>query len=536
MSLRSCRHLPRLANYSKIEANRRPASQLRYFTADTKDIQRNSHRSPVLLTIRKAPFKLNTDIEDVLDGIVDIPLGLSKQDAFFTKQIQSGFTSKKASFLMPEIRGLTDAIESKQAHEAWVQFKHLYDDEMVYLRRLSRLQWSELFLLISNSTHNAKENWTRAELIFNSMIRVGHEMTAREFTSLIKCASRARLPQVVQEIWNGISKAGIPRTVELWNSYMRATCNADETLWQRKFNGGKHVEEPVATNDPLNIVSQILADGLSPDATTYELVVLSLGQSGNLDYAAAVTSSVWGIKLDDAPLDEDLITPLSVGAITSPRISTLVSIINAYGSSNELVEGLKIMEKMQSRYKISISGDYALLLWETILKWSYYSTEPWGNTPGIAMDAIWTSIIDRHHINPNSRMLFYKAKRELALRNYEGMIELLPLVMESHNVKNKNAQASSILHQAALGLANSGQLESCKRALDAWAPMGQQFALVREKLHQHIAMSPRIGKWSSEILKVEELGTSPPPWAKNKQVVEKKQTWEEEKEFDLALA
>lgn len=431
---------------------------------------------------------------------------------------------------MPEVTLLVESLRTKDASDAWIQFQGLYSEELGVLRELSRHQWSQLFFLVSGATHSAQENWTRTELIFTSIMRAGHELTAQEFSKVIKIASRAGLGNVVQEVWNGISKANIPRNLELWNSYLRATCNADETLWHRKFNGSKPKKlEPVSTNDPLKIVSDIFADGLSPDTTTYELVVLSIGNRGDVDYAAAVVSAVWGIKLENAPLDDDRASPVSLGSTVSPGISTLVAIINAYGASNRLVDGLKLMEKMQSLYKISISGDYSMLLWETILKWAYYSTEPWGNTPGIALDAIWTSVVDRHRLQPNGKMFYYKSRRELALRNYSAMLNLIPLILESSNVKNRITYASGILHQAARGLANTGRLDACYEALDNWAPVAPQFAQVKEKLVHYLETSPRVGRQEPIVLSVNQLGLSPGALQPRYQFVEADESWQSEK-------
>lgn len=526
-------------------ANGRPPSYLRPLSTTTsapsigtnvvgtEGIGKPSYRPHSLLSIKSAKFNLQPITDALLLGLSDTTAwtgpSISLTDSYYVEGINANLKPKYHNAALPELASILHAIDTANAADAWTQFQRVYTEDLQYIQNLSRQQWFQLFNLVSESTHNSQENWARCELVFNSMVQAGHELNPKEISKLIKVASRAGLENVVQEIWNGIYRGNIPRSVELWNSYMKATCNADETLWYRKFNGAKSKKlplEPRATNDALNLVSDILADGISPDSTTYETVVLYLGQKGDLDYAAAVVSAVWGIKLEHAPLDDDRSTPVPIGSPLYPQISTLVSIINAYGANDQLVEGLKLMEKMQGLYNLPISGDYAILLWETILKWAYFSTEPWGNTPGIALDAIWTSVVDRHHLNPNGKMFHYKIKRDLALRDYDAMLEFIPQVLSSHNVKRKHSHASQILYQATKGLANVGRLEDCDKALEKWAPLGPQFAHVKEKVQRYIATSSSVGKLSPTLLTIDQLGRSLVSYQKSQQVKEVLDNWQ----------
>lgn len=510
----SSRCLPsRLAFHPNTAANSIAASHLRPLSTSYSSLDKSSRHESSLLNIPKARFNAKTGLDDVFAGLADkslaSPITISKHDPYYSSCMSRSLKSKKNMPVSAEVASLVDAICNADAMEAWTLFDWAHTEGLDSLRHLSRQQWTQLFFLISRASPNAWENWKRTELVFNVMVQLEVELTGKEYATLMRVASRARLGDVVQEIWNQLMHSKIPRSLELWNSYLRASCNADERLWHRKFNGSRSkILEPATTKDPLSIISSILEDGLTPNTTTYELVILSLGHRGDADYAAAIVSSVWGIKLENAPLDDDIPSPVSQGSIVYPRISTLVSIINAYGSSDKLVEGLKLMEKMQTLYKIPISGDYALPLWEKVMKWAFFSSEPWGNTPGIALDAIWASIVDRHQLKPNGTMFSYKVRRELALRNYNGLLDLIPQVMASHNVKAKTVQASSILMLAAKGLANVGSLEVCHKALDTWAPMGLPFEHVREKMHKYIATSPRVGQHDPAVLTIDQLAQS----------------------------
>lgn len=547
---RSSRSLPtRLASYRNILANNRPVSNLRCFstTLPSGTLGHEGNRQSYLLLSKQTKFNVKSNLETVLSGLsttlTNSGVYISKEDPYYVEGINKSLKVKQLGTVPYTLASLVHALETRDAVDAWAQFKRIHMEEMDFVRDLSRQQWSQLFNLLTEAKADPKEKWIRTELIFNAMIRTGHELNPKEFAKLIKIASRVGLGNVVQEIWNGIYRKKVSRSLELWNSYLRATCNADETLWYRKFNGTtftKLPREPIATNDALNIVSEILADGLSPDSTSYEMVILYLGQKGDLSYASAVVSAVWGIKLDNAPLDEGLPKPVSTGSALYPQVSTLVSIINAYGANGQLVEGLKIMEKMQALYNLPISGDYALHLWEAILKWAYFSSEPWGNTPGIALDAVWTSVVDRHNLKPTGKMFYYKTHRDLVLRNYKAMIEFVPLVLSSHNVKNKSLQASSILYRGTKGLARMGELDACRAALDKWAPVGPQFEQVRENMHRYIATSSKIGKQPPLVLTIEELALAKRALKQSQRMVDVLESWpvksSDETPFDVALA
>lgn len=509
------RHLPRFAACSRKTANGRPVSQLRYFSETQASAIRPQPPSDGFKGAG-LQFKRKSDAAAALDGITAPSMGVREKDAFYSETMISPLKHKRSEQATLETRRLVDALESKNAQEAYEQVRNLYDEEMTYLKSLSRQQLSQLFVLLAKSTKSAEENWKRAELLFTCMDKMGHQLMPKEISILLQTASRARLLDAVQGIWEAVIRSGAKLNIDCWNSYLRATCNADDTMWHVKFNGFQRRPEPAVLNDPVKIVSQIYEDGLTPNAKTFELVVMALGRAGNLEYASAVAASVWGIKLDNAPLaeeeemledDENPVSPVKPGSVTTPSVDTLVALVNAYGSQGQLVEGLKLMEKMHSLYQISITSDRALPLWEAVLKWAYYSSEPWGPTPSVALDAIWTSIVDRHKIAPSGRMVYYKAHRLLALRDYMGMVDLVPLVLASRNIANKEQQASSILYKATKGLVNSGQYSACEQVLDTWGNKGGHFERVREKTEMLMVNGPSSRKrWSPEVLPLEDLG------------------------------
>lgn len=449
--------------------------------------------------IKKADFKDRSSVESALSDLVDGSLigfgGLKQSDSYYVDQIKTPLEPLRHASVDPQLSSLVYSINNGEEEASWIMFSRLYTEDMTYVGNLSRREWSRLLKLVSESSNDKKELWTRTELVFNSMLRMEFKLTCDEFSRLIITASRAGSIESVQEIWDAVLRANIPKTLELWNAYLRATCNADETLWFRRFDGRRTKNTPVeppAINNAITLISEIIQDGLSPDTTTYELAVLYLAQSGDMDYTAATISAVWGIKLEDAPIDDDH-HAVPKGSIVYPRISSLVSIINAYGVGNKFVDGLKVMEKMQELYRIPISGSYALPLWETMMKWAFLTTEPWGITPQSSLDVIWTSVISQK-VQPSSKMFHYKSRRELSLGNYAAMVDLIPQVLASGNVSNPIVLAKSILQQAARGLIQEGRMDECNHTLDTWESMSPAFAHVKEKMQRYMTKQRRFPK------------------------------------------
>lgn len=468
----------------------------------TRTAATKAHIRPPLRNIKTTPFNTKLNVDSVHSGLYSTPSTsvVLPHDPYYISGIDTPLKPRRRADIAPELSSLEYSLQNGEAIEAWALFERLYTDDLIYFATLPRIHWSLLLKLASQSSNDMKECWARTELIFKSMVRNSHELSHKDFARLIQTASRAGSIEVVQEVWDTIHRMNIPRSMLLWNSYMRATCNADETLWYRNFDTRRSSlvpGEPPVINDALNLVSRILNDGLMPDTTTYELVLLYLAQRGDMDYAVATISAVWGIKLEDAPIDDEH-RALEIGSPVYPQISTLVAIINAYGANDQLVDGLKVMEKIQALYHIPISGDYALLLWETIMKWAYYTTEPWGSTPESTLNTIWLAVT-KQNLHPNGPMFHYKSRRELSVGNYDAMFALIPRVLASRNVKNPALFARAIFQQAIHGLADAGRLNECHEALDAWAEILPAFPHVKERVLRYMVKARRHDRTPTQL-------------------------------------
>ena len=256
---------------------------------------------------------------------------------------------KQSTLPISKLTTLEHALENNSS-ETWTKFMLCFENEPETLANLSRANWSKLFVHVSKQGKDDVK-WEHLQIVFTTMVKFGHQLTPTELSIFMNKASLAGFHNVVQEVWSHINQSNIPKSILLWNTYMALTCNANPERWHRKFNARSRLEkEPPITKDPVDIISEMIADGLSPNNKTYEQAIMSLGQSGDLDYASGIISSVWKIKFDNSPLENDEDSPgrVLVGSPFYPKVSTLAAVINAYGVQDQLVEGLKVMQNIKA--------------------------------------------------------------------------------------------------------------------------------------------------------------------------------------------
>lgn len=456
-----------------------------------------SHFRTLSTNVGHTPFEQSVSWASSTAGIVQSASFGAKDlniDPFFSNVLMSTpLAGKQSTLPISELTSLEHALE-KNSSETWSKFMLCFENEPDTLANLSRANWSKLFIHVSRQAKD-DVNWDHLQIVFSTMVKFGHQLTTTELSILMTKASLAGFHNVVHEIWAHINQSNIPKSLLLWNTYMALTCNANPERWQRKFNARSKLEkEPPITKDPVDLISAMIADGLSPNNKTYEQAIMSLGQGGDLDYAAGIISSVWKIKFDNSPLenDEDSPSRVPVGSPYYPKVSTLTAIINAYGVQDQLVEGLKIMENIKTTYDISISKESSLELWESILKWALLTKEPTGNTPAVAFDAVWQSITTGYKLTPTTMMYKYKQRFDLAKQNFEGILDLVPVFLKRNNAK----AAGTALFEATTSMARHGQTE---QALDIIQSYASQYPQIESRAYQafkYISKSPQVKKFA----------------------------------------
>lgn len=441
---------------------------------------------------------------------------IPKFDKLYTEYINSGYLKENTGNEQngdiqessSELINLLHSIHVMDSSAAWSEFQKVYTEDLVYLRGLTRIQWSFLLNLVSARPVEDENSWQKTNLVLESMMRLGNLPTPTEYARILKTAGKRRHQNIVDEIWSYIRSTNADVSVDLWNSYIRTTCNADETMWFRRFNRAdskKTKQEPVATNHAVTLVTQMIEDGTTPNARTFELVLLYLGQAGDLEYAKSLILSLWGISLE--PVDDaiDNSVQLPRGDLNYPTISTLNAIMNAFGVSDNFVTGLRLMEKMQKQYKIPLDDSPdALQLWKSTMRWAFWTSEPWGSTPPVALELVWKSVIETYGIKPSGSIIHYKFLRELCRRDYDSAARLIPMLLESPNVKHPRAQFAQSLKKVARGYVRIGEVEKCYTMLNKWAPLDPMFQQVLVDVQSYDTPAVR-GNFSPDILSLEHL-------------------------------
>ncbi|VVT48404.1 uncharacterized protein SAPINGB_P001762 [Magnusiomyces paraingens] len=342
------------------------------------------------------------------------------------------------------------------------------------------------------------------------MIKIGYQPTSIEYSKIIKTAAKTRNQDIVEQIWKYIRSSNVEISTDLWNSYIRATCNADETLWYRRFNRNTNCEskkiqkEPIATNHAVNLVTQMIEEGVTPNSRTFELVILYLGQAGELDYVKSLIHSLWGVSLNCSREEADVVK-LHTGDLNYPTITTLSSIINSFGVSNQFLIGLQIMERIQKQYNIVLDGSSASLqLWKSMMRWAFWTSEPWGNTSPFALELVWKTIIETNKIQPSGSMIHYKILRELCRRDYDSAASMIPMFFESSNVKYPDQHVVQSLKKVARGYIRIGNDDKCVSLLKKYESFPGIYQEVFDDIQRYNKPSV-YGKFSSDILALEHF-------------------------------
>lgn len=472
----------RISTVSKL-ANSRAASQLRALSTNVEQSSLQQHSAWT--------SSASSTVESTSFGSKDLNI-----DPFFSNVLMSTPLAPKQSTLpISELTTLEHALENNSS-ETWTKFMLCFENEPETLANLSRANWSKLFVHVSKQGKD-DVNWEHLQIVFTTMVKFGHQLTPTELSIFMNKASLAGFHNVVQEVWSHINQSNIPKSILLWNTYMALTCNANPERWHRKFNARSRLEkEPPITKDPVDIISEMIADGLSPNNKTYEQAIMSLGQSGDLDYASGIISSVWKIKFDNSPLENDEDSPgrVLVGSPFYPKVSTLAAVINAYGVQDQLVEGLKVMQNIKTTYDINISKENSLELWEAILKWALLTKEPTGSTPAVAFDAVWQSITTGYKLKPTTRMYKYKQRFELSKHNFKGILDLVPVFLKRNNAK----AAGSALFDATTSMARHGQAENAISLIQSYVDRYPQLESRAYQAFKYINKSPQVKKFTEQ--------------------------------------
>lgn len=431
-------------------------------------------------------------------------------DRFYIDNIKNAILEKShfSKAKDPRLSDLVSYISYKRADLAWKEFHSLESYGRDHLQNLTRIQWFMLLNLVTESPFGDDKTLMKSHVILNTMLEHNVVPTAEEFASIIRVMIKQKKIDMIKPFWNEfIVQLDIPKSVNLWNLYIQGTCNADVSLWSRDFrksNVFRGKDEPTPVNSAQDLVAQMLAEGIKPNCRTFELTLLSLSQENNFEFVESLISTLWGIT----PNPDDMPTPLvKKDDPTHPTIMSLIAIINAYGASNQFLKGLKLMEKMKSVYNIEVIKDKrALQLWAAAMKWAYYSSEPWGSTPPIALELMWKSIIVDSKLSPNGSIIWYKLMRDISRRDYKDAGDLIPMFLSSPLVKHSRRRAQTAFVAIAKGYLQTGQVAECEAFVKKWIDLEPEFSSSLKTIEKAASNNNFVGSSPARILNLNQLG------------------------------
>lgn len=449
-----------------------------------------------ICTSRPSLNKSSSNIENEANNTENSNFKAPISDINFSEMFQVQPLSKKTiSIPLTESAALIYAVDYSKK-KIWNKFNDFQKAEKSVHKQLPRRVWTDIFRYYFGAKDSPAQTWEKYTTLIRTMINSGIELTAFEIALVIKVAALNGRHDTIREFWEAFGKTKANRTVFLWNMYMEVTCNTNPKFWRRKFNGSisKLELEPPVSNDAIKLVSGIIADGLTPNILTYENVLLYLGQHGELDYAEGLLSSLWKIKLENSPIEDEedsFSGAVSKNSAIYPRIQTLTAIINTYGVNDQLAKGLQIVQKMRELYGIELNKSNSIKFWETVLGWAFNSKEPHGSISNTTFDTLWTGITKGHNIKPSDTLLYYKAKHERSKQNFDAMLETIPLL--SHR------KAGSIFFQTVISMAKHGQIPKALDTIQIYSERYPYLAANGRAAYLKIHRSKQIDKLSSSL-------------------------------------
>lgn len=437
------------------------------------------------------------------------------------------------------INELVHFISQKKFNKAFARLQSLYDQDKSVLNKLGNHECSSLIRIAPQSLQLAPESWIKLKA-FMEMIAYhsSHQLLAGDYACLINIAFRARDFPAVQTLWQEVEVRGIAKTTDLWNNYITATCNAYPPMWthlrlkrQRKFV--KLLPVPVASEDAVYLLGRMMQEGVTPNARTYERLLLYMAQQSFIDAVRMTVKSIWGVSASGATESNPLTlnqTPLPIGfSIPSdmepgstlyPTWATLQNIFIAFAVNDEVVEGLTIVMTMAKAYGISLAGKHSSALWDTLLLWTFHNSSK-GKAPRQMFSSLFEAYSTVFESSPSILALSLQIEHLLSRNRRAKAAEYFIGKL----APRKRKLAAQKLKKLAKTLLDRGYEERALSILDRWAPIHEEYARVKQVMveyrhrrpwvqdtveYREGVMEARRIKYAKKVLDLNEKGPEEP--------------------------
>ena len=293
----------------------------------------------------------------------------------------------------PEVVALLRAVANKQDNEWWELYTQL--SLTGGLKRLKRTHFSLILRALHPVDFHLNTGLPFSDDFLRRIARVKADMEGRgyylghaEWNHLLDVSRAAYRPDQTQKWWDEMIRGGVLPDTFSYNNYLNSICGKAPHLqrerplkfkidengnlltlgkspsksfhtYQRFPSSGKSV---IATH----IVQQMVRTGISPNAATYEALIVAFARDNDLDIVNDIIRRVWGFNPDGTPTIEPPITPYDFGSSLWPTEHTLNAIANAYGYNGSLAAAIALVEAISSKYKIKIP----VATWLSLLLWT----------------------------------------------------------------------------------------------------------------------------------------------------------------------
>ncbi|ODV92036.1 hypothetical protein CANCADRAFT_30304 [Tortispora caseinolytica NRRL Y-17796] len=400
------------------------------------------------------------------------------------------FDPQSISTTEPILRPLVDAIAARDdtaAYNAYIALCKSGNDSKITHRLYSMLLLSIRPRGESKScSHGTRPVcMLRLEHVERDMYKHGYKVDAMEYSHMLWAARNCGdIPDNVHGLWERIQSHSVPLDVWMWNMYIAAYCSGAPMQWQIRFQLSDFVESgsveaadkstsrksspltdkyaSTAGDRAIAILNQMLDAGYHPDATTYSYVALALARSNRPEEIEGLVTSVWGVT-PDGPIESSKLVPY--GSMLRPNGATLEALANALGASDRVFSAIAIVSRMAEAYRIDLRRTQRV--WKALLRWSYHTAKPSGNTPRTVTFAIW-KLIERYHVPTDQEMFEYVLKSERRVGHCDNLESLAKKLYYKSDIAGHLTLVDWALKFCVLKLVRLGRIEKALDISNNW--------------------------------------------------------------------
>lgn len=378
---------------------------------------------------------------------------------------------------------------AERPEKVWEEFKELYSQNQVILAQFGMARCTRLMSAVYAASKD-RYVWGRVNRIATAVRQAGMKLNPHMHALLIRAAYRSRRFDKVFQVWTECEQSGFPRTTELWNSYISATCGCHHLDYGFNPKSSKYPAEDVLGpiyNDALDLLSQMVAEGLQANLRTYELLISSFAFKKDIEGIRTIASSVWG-----SPNDSDSVPITKYGSVTHPNVGTLTVIVRAFARCGEFQEGVAYADWLQERFSIDLSKKQVLKFWSTSLNWALWTASP------EAFDSVWRAAISNFNVQPNrsmltARLIHLEKNREYNLGRVGNITELLTLARKSENLGpyERDRLLKKFVHRIARNLAIRGYDARATKLVNDYSRHSPRVRKFRTRFYTYLEKSWR---------------------------------------------